>query len=353
MVTDPNRISISHSSRLVLEGVPRIGEDVDEHLCPFPGALYAYLEYVGDPQDYDYLMGVTGAAFRRFWNRDDGGNIDLSYLGDEPFRRVFDALGYEWRKVPPDKEAMIQAIKASLAQGRPAISFGIIGPPEAGLVTGYAEDGAVLYGWSYFQDWPEFQQKRDTYYEKRDWFETMDKNAGKGLILVGDRLPSRPAARDVLVASLEWAIDLERTAQRPGRPDHVTGLAAYDAWADALEVDADYPPDEPGTMGLRMMVYGNQCVMLEERHEAARFLRRMKAFAPQAAGYLEDATALYDDVGDRVTPLWPWPIDPSAGAMRALADARTRRELAGHVRAARAKEAEAVEHLERVLAELR
>jgi len=35
-----------------------------------------------------------------------------------------------------------------------------------------------------------------------------------------------------------------------------------------------------------------------------------------------------------------------------LADARTRRQLAGHVRAAKAKEAEAVGHLERALAEL-
>ncbi len=92
--------------------------------------------------------------------------------------------------------------------------------------------------------------------------------------------------------------------------------------------------------------------MLEERHEAARFLRRMKTFAAKAAAHMEAAAALYDDVGDLVTPLWPWPIDPGAGAMRALADARTRRELAGHVRAARAKEAEAVAHLERALADL-
>jgi hypothetical protein len=340
-----NHISAHHSSRVVLEGVPRIGYDI--HLCPFPGALYAYLKYVGDPQDYDYLMGVTGAAFRRFWNRDDGGNVDLSYLGDEPFQRVFDVLGYEWHKVPAKEEAMLQAIKASLARGRPAISFGIIGPPEAGLVTGYAKDGAVLYGWSYFQE------QREHYYEQRDWFETMDKGGGVGLILVGDRLPSRPTAREVLVASLQWALDLERTAHWPARPDHAAGLAAYDGWADALKVDADYPPDEPGTMGTRIMVYGDQCVMLEERHEAARFLRQMKAVAPEAAAHLEDAAALYDGVGDRVTPLWPWPIDPGAGAMQALADGSTRRELAGHVRAARSREAEAVVHLERALAALR
>jgi hypothetical protein len=85
------------TQKMILHDVPRIGEDVDAHLCPFAGALYAYLAYVGDPQDYDYLMSVSGAAFRRFWHPDDGGNIDLSRLGDEPFRRTFDALGYEWR----------------------------------------------------------------------------------------------------------------------------------------------------------------------------------------------------------------------------------------------------------------
>jgi hypothetical protein len=339
--------SRTYPERQILAGVPRIGFDI--HLCPFAGALDAYLQYVGDPQDYDYLMGISGAAFRRLWNRDDGGNIDLSRLGDEPFRRVFDALGYAWRNVPADQEAMIQAIKASLAQGRPAISFGIIGPPETGLVVGYAEDGAVLYGWSYFQG------QRECYYEQRDWFETMSVNEdrSKSLILVGDRLSARPTAYEVLVASLKWALDLARTARRPNLPEHLSGLAAYDAWADALEVDADYPANNGGTKGARIMIHGDQYVMIEERHEAARFLRRMKHVAPRpAADHLEAAAALYDQIGDSVTLLWPWPIDPGAGAMQALADPRTRRALARHVRAARDKEAEAADHLERALVEL-
>lgn len=293
-------------------------------------------------------MGISGAACRRLWSRDDGGNIDLSHLGDEPFQRVFDALGYEWRKIPAEKEAMIRAIKASLAQGRPDIAFGIIGPPEAGLVVGYDEDGAVLYGWSYFQDQPE------RYYEKRDWFETMsmNKDRSKSLILVGNRLSTRLTDYEVLVASLQWALDLERTAHRSILPEHLSGLAAYDGWADGLEVDADYPSDDGGTMGIRVMIHGDQCVMLEERREAARFLRRMKTVAPRAAAYLENAAVLYDQIGDLVALLWPWPIDPGAGAMQALADARTRHTLAGHVRAARDKEAEAVDLLERALVEL-
>ena len=338
-------IPASQSSRLVLEGVPRIGEDVDAHLCPFPGALYAYLEYVGDRQDYDYLMGVTGAAFRRFWNRDDGGNIDLSLLGEEPFRRVFDALGYEWTEVPDEKEAMIQAIRSSLARGRPAISFGIVGPPEAGLVTGYAKDGAVLYGWSYFQD------QSERYYEKRNWFETMDKHAGKGLIILGDRLPARPAPRDVLVTSLQWALELERTAQWPALPNHVAGLAAYDAWAAALEVDADYPAEDAEVLTWRVMIHGRQSTMLYERCSAAQYLRQMAEAVSEAAEPLTAAAAS----APGADALWPWgylsPGDPKA--QQGIADGDTRREMAREIRAAKSREAEAVVHLEAALDVLR
>jgi hypothetical protein len=100
----------------------------------------------------------------------------------------------------------------------------------------------------------------------------------------------------------------------------------------------------------RVTIHGDQCVMLEERHEAARFLRRMKGVAPpRAAVHMEEAAVLYDQVGDLGAPLWPWPIDPAAGAVQALAGRHTRCELALHVRAARDKEAEAVAYLERAL----
>jgi hypothetical protein len=337
--------NVGNGSRSVLEGVPRIGYDV--HLSPFPGTLHAYLQYTGDPQPYDYLMGVTGAAFRRLWNRDDGGNVGILHYENEPFRQVFGALGYAWHTVPSDadKKTMLAAIRESLARGRPVISFGVVGPPEPGPVVGYDDDGEVLYGWSYFQD------QRDHYYEQRNWFETMDKSGGVALLIVGDRREAtRPSEREVLVAALHWALDLEQTARRPNLPEHLSGLAAYDGWADGLEVDADYPADDGQTMFWRVTIHGDQCVMLEERHEAARFLRRMKGVAPpRAAADMEEAAALYDQVGDLGAPLWPWPIDPTAGAMQALTDPRTRRELAAHVRTARDREAEAVAYLERAL----
>jgi len=333
--------------RIVLQGVPRVGYDV--HLCPFPGVLYAYLQYIGDPQDYDYLMGITGAAFRRLWNRDDGGNVGILRYDDEPFRQVFTSLGYDWRKVSSDADegTMMAAIQESLARNHPAISFGIIGPPEPGLVTGYDKDGDVLYGWSYFQG------DRRQYYESRDWFETMDKGGGVGLLIIGDQRPIRPTARDVLIASLQWAIDLERTAHRPNLPDHLGGLVAYDGWADALKVDADYPFDNPAVIDLRCMVYGDQVVMLEERRSAAGYLRQMAWAAPEAAVHLGAAATFYEQAATLSSTVWPWGGTTHQAANPGLIDGRVRRELAGHIRAAKAAEARAVEHLEQALAALR
>ncbi|MCE7979982.1 MAG: hypothetical protein DYG89_02220 [Caldilinea sp. CFX5] len=330
--------------QLRLENVPRIGFDV--HLSPFPGALYALLDYCGDHQAYDYLMGITGAAFRRLWNPDDGGNIDLARFGEMPFRLAFTALGYRWRRLPAEKATMLAAIKTSLAHGVPPISFGICGPPEAGLVTGYAEDGAVLYGWSYFQP------TRDGYYELRDWFTTMDKSSGYGLLVLGEKTPP-PPPREILLTALEWAIDLACTSRRSALPNHVSGLAAYEAWADALVCDADYPADKADALAFRTMIYGDQCMMVEDRREAARFLRRMKSAAPCEAALLAEAATLYDNVAALVYQLWPWPVEPNAGAIQGLSDPAQRRQLAVTIRTAREQEARAVALLEKVWIALR
>ena len=336
--------------RAVLPNVPKIGYHI--HLCPFPGSLYAALKYVGDPCDYDFLMGVTGAAFRRIWNRDDGGNVDLMYLAPEPYKRADMALGYELRTVPRDRDQMLDAIRDSIARGRPAIDFGVVGPPEAGLITGYDQCGDVLIGWNYFQDMPPsnagLEYEPDGYYRRPDWFAKME-HGPNALIVVGDkhRWPG-PSKRDILVSTLKWAIDLERTTKRAGLPDHVCGLVAYESWARGLEIDADYPKDDPGVMGTRSMVHADQCVMLDDRRSAAKFLRLMVDAAPEAAEPLQAAADLYDKVADEGKHIWLWGMD-NEEIMRGLVDPATRRDIARHIRIAGEVEAKAVDWLEKAL----
>lgn len=339
----------------LLEGVPRIGYGV--HLCPLPGSLYAALCYLGDPVDYNYLMGVSGAAFRRLWNRDDGGNVDLGYLAPEVFRRLAFALQYELREVPRDREKMIAAVRESVGRGRPVIAFGIIGPPEAGLVTGYSQDGEVLHGWSYFQD-----GKQAGYYAEAGWFEKFKRfeqapDAGLGpktppvgLLVLGDKNRWREGdAREILIRSLHWAVDLARTAARPNLPDHVSGLAAYEAWAKGLEVDADYPADNRQVLETRAMVHCDQVVMLHERTAAAAFLRLMAREVPEAATELAAAAALYDQVAAKAGEVWKWGHWMEPAAQQALADGARRREFAARVREAGALESLAVQRLEAAL----
>ncbi len=341
-----------YPERAVLEGVPKIG--FHKHLCLFVGSLHACLEYLGTPRDYDYLMGVSGAAFRRFWNRDDGGNVDLMYLAPEPYVRAFWAIGRAHRVIPAtDREAMVDALKESIAAGKPVLGFGIIGPPECGIVAGYDRRGDVLVGYSYFQD-----PALPGYYEKADWYEEAEfhKNhpapGGLGCIVIGESIAT-PPEREILVSSLEWAVDLARTAHRPETPNHLSGLAAYEGWADGLDVDADYPPGNEQILGVRTMVHGDQATMLEERRSAAKYLRGMAAVAPEVADELGAAATFYDETAGEMAGIWLWGESMGPEVGRGLADPAKRHGIAAHVRAAREKEVRAVEQLEKALAKLR
>jgi hypothetical protein len=329
--------------KAVLAGVPRAGYDI--HLCPFPGSLYSVLEYLGAPCDYDYIMGMTGAAFRRFWNRDDGGNIDLFYLGGEPARRIFEVLGYEWRPLPAAKPDMIAAIKESIGRGVPVIAFGIIGPSEAGIVTGYAEDDDTLYGWSYFQE------GRDAYYEKPGWFEARElgQHAGLDGIIIGARNAVRPPERQVFIEALRWAVHVECATTWPGVADHVMGLAAYEAWAQGLEADADFPAGDTQTLAVRVMIHGDQAVMLEERRSAAAFLRQAAVVLPEAAAFLEEAAMRYEQAQGLMGRIWLWGESMGADVQQGLTDPASRRDIAAAIREAGKIEAQAVELLQQAL----
>ena len=237
------------------------------------------------------------------------------------------------------------------------IGFGIVGPAEAGIITGYSQGGEVLHGWSYHQGdkWPGM-------YEQADWFAQLGGGGGPdadlgpveteraGLLVVGDKNRWREGTqRDILVESLKWAVELERTARRPNLPNHVSGLAAYEAWAKALEVDADYPANDMKVLATRAMVHCDQVVMLYERKAGAEFLRRMAEAVPEVKAELTAAAVLYDQVGDVAGQVWKWSNWQEPAAQRGLADAKLRREFATHIRGAAAKEAQAVEKLEAAL----
>jgi hypothetical protein len=348
----------STPTRKILEGVKRCAFDQAPPVC-FPGAALVCMHYLGRQVTDAYVMGVSGAAFKMFWVPPWAEcNCDLLILGEEPIRRTFQALGYDYTYLP-DRDRNARRSKAfyrntitqQIDQGTPVIAIGVVGPPEACVITGYDEGGDVLYGWSYFQDDP------TGYFRSDQWYDN-----AYGLIVVGAQ-KALPPRQEVLRDALRWAITLVREPELAleGEPLFgvkrcYSGLAAYDRMLASLARDDDFPADNPEALTVRLhaLVNDGAWLMMEKRRYAAEFLKEMTDPTQRSCEALYQATELYQ----RLTELWsqagklmPW-IGSSPADMLKLTDPRWRAEFAACVQQARPLEEAAVAHLERALEQI-
>ena len=350
------------SGKKVIEGIERIHWEKTSSLC-FVGATAACMHYLGEPVSNDYVMGISGGAFKLFWHPAWApSNCDLLMYGEEPIRRTFNSLGYGYQYImregreKPDVDVtgtraqFAPLIVASIDAGIPVIAQGIVGPPECSVVAGYERRGEVLYGRSYFQEDPE------AYFRAENW-------SCFGVILIGAK-QEKPSPRQVLMNTLEWAIKLTREPSFEGMPAsakytrrHISGLAAYDAIAAALERDDEYPADNVEILAFRCTALSNDGLWLltDKRRAAASFTNSMaeQGFTGaeelrQAAGEYEQETVLLHQAAEKTPGSW-MPADE----VRKIANPTLRRDLARWLREAKAYEARAVSHLERAFEQLK
>ena len=226
-------------SEKILHGVPKAHYGAFGGVTPFPICLKAVSDYLDDELDYTYAIVACGGAFRFAWDTTkwEGGNVDimLAYNDAElPFRYGITALGREfkvlWRE---DRHkghpcsGMREDFKAFIIEqidlGRPVISLGPIGPCEAGILTGYRDDGDTLLGWSVFQDGEKLELHEEGYFITDKWWE----GDFVGVMALGDIAGTRWDAKQIIangIAALE------------GRQEGncAKGVAAYDAWKKAI-----------------------------------------------------------------------------------------------------------------------
>jgi len=344
----------------VLRDVPMVQFTKTACLC-FVGSTGSVMRYLGEDVTDDYLMGISGGALTIFWGVPwCDCNCDILYLGDEPIDRIFAALGYEHtrfrepnRKDPGDAEERFgKAIVESIDKGRPVIAQGPVGPPEASVIAGYQDEGRVLRGWSYFQE--EFA----IYFRAEEWFPK-----GIGLIVIGDKKET-PSREQVLKGTLEWAIALakveERFSPQPPEGDEgqrlIAGLAAFDAFAEALEKDESFPEGDLETLTSRLVPIGNDGIHLMgcKRDAAVRFLTSVAEWDLPGADDVKSAADAYSAgafLWKQAGASTPWTGAPEAKRLE-IADRALRTKLAGLIRDAKVHEARAVSFLEVALGKL-
>jgi hypothetical protein len=320
---------------------PPLGYSV--HSNPLAACIEAWTHVVEDPVEYDDLLAVMGGAFRRFWNPTDGGNVDIQLLHPEPIRRAAALMARDCRTVRSSKDQASAAIRASLLEGRPAIIFGIAGPPEAGLVSGISADGEVLRVQTYFS------HVTDPI-EVDHWHETRDPHAPVLLLILGDRLRwESPNPASHVTKTLEFALTLGRSASLPSAPNHLCGVAALKAWRDSLLEGSIYETDDPAELEIRGMVHCDQVTMTYERASAAAWLRKAADWEPIAMKELLEAAIHFSSAAELSPKLYPWGIPSLHEAGTKLRDPLVRAEIAAHIDRVIAAEEMALSSIERAL----
>lgn len=369
------------TTRVVLEGVPRVGFQAepgkDAETVPFPACLRACLEYMGDDlgqrqftwrgsawqqsNTYVHLMGTTGAAFRLSWRLGwHLDNVEIMYMSDEPsapFDRAFEAIGHSYEFLFPkeghDNEILWRQhiVESIRDRGRPVLGFGVVGPPECCIIAGYDEGGDVLVGWSFFQHFPEFNAgvefEPSGYFRKRNWYQDTQTP-----LIIGEK-QELPPLGEIYRKALRWALRVTRTpATTAYDGERHNGLAAYQAWADHLTSDDEFPVGDMGALHERYMVHNDAVGLVAEgRWYAACFLRQVADREPAMAQELLAAAACYEAEHDLMWQLWDLVggIGFSDEHVKKLADSKVRQQMAPIILQACDKDAEAAEHIEKAL----
>jgi len=252
------------SSEKILHGVPKAHYGAYGGITPFPICLKAVSDYLGDELDYTFAIVACGGAFRFAWNTTelDGGNVDISHTYNDselPFRYGVTSLGRAfkmlWREgngmnKPGNgtKEDFKAFIKEQIDNGKPLISLGPVGPPEAGIITGYRNGGEMLFGWSLFQ-WDEKTFNEDGYFTDDKWWDASD---FFGIMALGDITVPRIGSKQIVqnaISALE--------GRQEGK--HAKGIAAYEPWKNALlnATESDFAIMPDWGQSLIMMCQGD------------------------------------------------------------------------------------------------
>lgn len=155
--------SVDQNVRAVLEGVEKVGYHVrgrrwTYRFSPFAGCLSTCMAFLGEEYSYHYIAGTSGMGFRLLWNSQEWGpgNVgDLQMGSAEPYCRVFEAVGYAHELLyngehfgdeigflgpSRDRKTFRSRIVENLGDaGRPAIAWGVVGPPEGCVRDGVAQ----------------------------------------------------------------------------------------------------------------------------------------------------------------------------------------------------------------------
>ncbi len=292
----------------ILAGVPAIYENKSENymFCSCMNSLMRYLKKDSD-YDFTFFAAVTGDAFCQlslpypdFGFTDSLTNRQMCSC--ESITRAFDACGYgmagvETQILMSDKRLWKREIVSSINRNMPVLSFGIVGPETCSIITGYDEDGDVLYGHAQFGDWePENVCSFDECSEKERYFKKRNGiDYSLALIFIGAE-KKKPLMsdiwRDVFENIYYWAHMLPDDHGKGNR--RVFGVRAFYDWSEALRNDEIF--SDPLCLPDRQDAHtGMLCIAATNLFYVPEILDRIKYYCPDLTSKIFEMKAIHSE----------------------------------------------------------
>lgn len=280
-VTMRQKEKYQNSDSTILYGVPKVEWGTYGGSTPYPICLKACADYLGEDLDYATLLVSCGGAFRFTWNTAewDLGNVDIYHTFTEGaeetvYSYAAKALGREFsilgRNDTTTKEEFIHFIKQHIDEGYPCIAQGIIGPPEACIITGYRDNGNTLLGWNFFQHDPAFggeiQFDECGYFICDNWWENTDTQS---VMCLGPVIEEAHSTKDILQTAVTVM-----TPRKDG--SYHKGIAGFSSWADMLCDDTAFPITNDAILFERMLCQDDATTCLTDgRGCAAEYFKKL------------------------------------------------------------------------------
>jgi len=352
-LSTPTTAELTHGQRWQVENVAIaialracmnvIGEDLGKEVKAGWSSDYAY----------QLCLSATGEAYGMMMQvPKTGGKMEMTYrrrpsaVDIEAYNRALEALGRTGKVLMrPDgsggaggfteagvRDEIIKAIEA----GRPVIVQGLPSAGHYALVTGYANAGHALIGWSCEGGGPSILFEPDKRQQFTNWFPVIE-----GVVIIKGKaggLDTRVHRR-----ILTQAVDLLRRGESG---EYFSGPALYEAWARQFD-QGDSKADRDATLA-HYNRWINPAIwdLAEKRHYAGVYLGRAATDLPKAAEYLNAAAAEFKAIHDLM-----WDISRTGGRRSAgaplpwLTDSNVRKAIAKLIRKAARHDARAADYL--------
>ncbi|MEO0086247.1 MAG: PDZ domain-containing protein [candidate division WOR-3 bacterium] len=255
----------------------------------FMAALEVVLKQQGVDADYDFLCGVSGAAFRlHFFDTWCPSSPDPT-CGYDAAKPALAACGYEatWLRLSSDgknKPQILERVRRSINAGMPVLAIDLIELPEWGVIAGYQKNGEELFVRTYFDG-----RKNYDLAQKFPPVVVIPRRAGRS------PTPAASMSRSFVIVAENL------TTEKYG--EYYSGLAAFDKWQTRLLNDDFAGLDSARFSDVILANYWTFSRLVSDRRTGLEYLTRVKKELPRHAAALNRLAELYAAEVELLAPL--------------------------------------------------